>query len=119
MVDAFAGRSPSEPAPRGDGVTESSVALSVQGLSKVFPGTKALNDVSLEVRHGEVHALCGGNGCGKSTLIKILSGVLVADQGRLVINGRQFDASELTARTSYELGFRVVHQDPPLYLDLT
>jgi ribose transport system ATP-binding protein len=118
MVDAFAGQSPGVPAPGSGGVTEP-VALSVQGLCKVFPGTKALNDVSLEVRYGEVHALCGGNGCGKSTLIKILSGVMVADEGRLMMNGRQFHASELTAKTSYELGFRVVHQDPPLYLDLT
>jgi ribose transport system ATP-binding protein len=118
VVDSFAGQTPGAPAP-GSGMTELPVALSVQGLCKVFPGTKALNDVSLEVRYGEVHALCGGNGCGKSTLIKILSGVAVADEGRLTINGRQFHASELTAKTSYELGFRVVHQDPPLYLDLS
>lgn len=98
---------------------DASTALSVQGLSKVYPGTQALKDISLEVRYGEVHALCGGNGCGKSTLIKILSGVVGADRGQVSINGRQLDATELTPKTSYELGFRVVHQDPPLYPDLS
>jgi ribose transport system ATP-binding protein len=101
------------------GATDDSVALSIHGFCKVFPGTQALNDVSLQIRYGEVHALCGGNGCGKSTLIKILSGVVPADKGRVTLGGRELDASELTAKTSYELGFRVVHQDPPLYLDLS
>jgi ribose transport system ATP-binding protein len=106
-------------APGTDGTSASSVALSVRGLRKVYAGTQALKDIDLEVGFGEVHALCGGNGCGKSTLIKILSGVLVADAGQVTINGRQLDATELTAKTSYQLGFRVVHQDPPLYLDLS
>ena len=109
-------------APAEDGIVgapDASVALSLEGLCKVFPGTQALKDVSLEVRYGEVHALCGGNGCGKSTMIKILSGVVSADEGRVTINGRQLDATELTPKSSYELGFRVVHQDPPLYLDLS
>ncbi|SHN39641.1 sugar ABC transporter ATP-binding protein [Cryptosporangium aurantiacum] len=99
--------------------TESATALSVQALRKVFPGTQALKDVDLTVRFGEVHALVGGNGCGKSTLIKILSGVVPADAGELTFNGRQLPAAELTARAAYELGFRVVHQDPPLYPDLS
>jgi ribose transport system ATP-binding protein len=93
------------------------VALSVTGLRKVFPGTQALKDIDLQVRYGEVHALCGGNGCGKSTLIKILSGVETADAGRVLLGGDEFDASQLTAERSYSLGFRVVHQDPALYPD--
>jgi ribose transport system ATP-binding protein len=107
------------PTSRPDREAEAPVALSVQGLRKVYPGTQALKDVDLSVRYGEVHALCGGNGCGKSTLIKILSGVVPADAGSLTINGRDLDIAELTAKTSYELGFRVVHQDPPLYPDLS
>lgn len=95
------------------------VALSMQHIAKVFPGTQALKDVDLVLRYGEVHALCGGNGCGKSTLMKILCGVTTADHGQLVINGRALEAAEMTAEISYELGVRIVHQDPPLYLDLS
>lgn len=95
------------------------IALSVRGLRKVFPGTRALRDVDLTVRHGEVHALCGGNGCGKSTLIKILSGVETADAGLVTLGGEEVDAASLTAEHSYGLGFRVVHQDPALFLDLS
>ncbi|WP_311215487.1 MULTISPECIES: sugar ABC transporter ATP-binding protein [unclassified Arthrobacter] len=99
--------------------TEVPHALVIRGLSKVFPGTQALKDIDLDVRYGEVHALCGGNGCGKSTLIKILSGFGPADAGTVKIGGHQLEASDLDAKTSYELGFRVVHQDPPLYPDLS
>lgn len=99
--------------------TEVPHALVIKGLSKVFPGTQALKDIDLDVRYGEVHALCGGNGCGKSTLIKILSGFGPADAGTVKIGGHELEASDLDAKTSYELGFRVVHQDPPLYPDLS
>jgi ribose transport system ATP-binding protein len=101
------------------GDPHSAIALNVTGLRKVFPGTQALKDVDLEVRYGEVHALCGGNGCGKSTLIRILSGVEVADAGRVSIGGHEMDAAQLSAQQSYDLGFRVVHQDPALYPDLS
>jgi ribose transport system ATP-binding protein len=120
-VTAFAAdqaRSVVPPSPvvgdRGEAVT-----LAVSRLSKVYPGTKALDGVSFEVRPGEVHALCGGNGSGKSTLVKILSGVEEADSGEVEIAGRRLRADELSPKASYELGFRVVHQDPALYPDLS
>ena len=99
--------------------SDPAVALSVKGLSKVFPGTRALKEVDLQVRYGEVHALCGGNGCGKSTTLKILSGVVQADHGSIMINGRETEADLLTSALSYEMGFRILHQDPPQYLDLS
>jgi putative multiple sugar transport system ATP-binding protein len=49
--------------------------LEMRGISKSFPGVKALDDVNLSLRRGEIHALCGENGAGKSTLMKVLSGV--------------------------------------------
>ncbi|NKQ55507.1 sugar ABC transporter ATP-binding protein [Amycolatopsis sp. K13G38] len=118
-VDSVADGSQHVHVPGGIDSPDAPVALSVRALRKVYPGTQALKDVDLQVRYGEVHALCGGNGCGKSTLIKIISGVVGADSGRFAINGRELDAAELTPKTSFELGFRVVHQDPPLYPDLT
>lgn len=98
---------------------DTDIALSVRGLSKVFPGTRALNEVDFDLRYGEVHALCGGNGSGKSTLIKVLCGAQHADAGTLTIAGRELDAADVDARTAYDLGVRVVHQDPPLFPDMT
>ena len=63
--------------------------LAVAGLTKSFPGVKALQDVRFDVRAGEVHALLGENGAGKSTLIKIVSGVYRPDAGTIRIDGRE------------------------------
>lgn len=61
--------------------------IEMRGITKSFPGVKALRDVSFACRRGEVHALCGENGAGKSTLIKILSGVYRPDGGEVLIDG--------------------------------
>ena len=65
----------------------------VNGITKRFGGVRALRDVNLEVRAGEVHALLGENGAGKSTLIKILSGVHAFDSGAIEIAGRPVDST--------------------------
>ncbi len=70
-----------EPAPVSGGVP----ALEMQGISKTFPGVKALNDVQLRAYGGEVLALMGENGAGKSTLMKILSGAYQADPGGQIL----------------------------------
>lgn len=61
--------------------------LSLENVSKSFPGVKALTDISLSVNKGEIHALLGENGAGKSTLMKILSGIYRPDNGRIIVNG--------------------------------
>lgn len=61
--------------------------LSVRGVSKSFPGVKALDDVSFDVRPGTVHALCGENGAGKSTLMKIINGIYQPDAGTIRVHG--------------------------------
>ena len=55
--------------------------LEMRGISKAFAGVKALSDVNLTVRQGEIHALVGENGAGKSTLMKVVAGLLEADEG--------------------------------------
>jgi ABC-type sugar transport system ATPase subunit len=86
--------------------------LAIEHLSKTFPGTLALDDVSIEIERGTVHCLVGGNGSGKSSLIKILAGVSQGDPGGTITIG---DATEQAARTSPEwaraAGLHFVHQD--------
>jgi ribose transport system ATP-binding protein len=65
--------------------------LEMRGISKAFPGVQALNDVSLEVRPGEIHALVGENGAGKSTLMKILSGAYQRDAGQILMDGQEIE----------------------------
>ena len=60
------------------------VILHLKNISKSFPGVKALRNVSLEVRKGEVHALVGENGAGKSTLLNIMKGIYTADEGEII-----------------------------------
>jgi ribose transport system ATP-binding protein len=79
------------------------------GISKAFGSTRALVDVDLDVRPGEVHALVGENGAGKSTLMKILSGALKADAGRMVLDGVPYaPPGPLEARAS---GVAIVYQE--------
>jgi ribose transport system ATP-binding protein len=92
------------------------VALRVERISKTFPGTRALDEVSLEVRRGDVHALVGNNGSGKSTLIKILAGVCSADPGGdIAIGTKRFSASRFSAADARSSGLHFVHQVPVLF----
>ena len=67
--------------------------LSIKGLSKSFPGVKALSNVDFQLRRGEIHALMGENGAGKSTVIKVLTGVYKRDAGEIIYNGTPFDCN--------------------------
>ena len=72
------------------------------GITKEFPGVKALDNISFDIMPGEVHVLIGENGAGKSTLMKILSGVYTPTSGKIICNGHEYSA--LTTKASYEEG---------------
>ena len=69
--------------------TADACVVEMRHISKVFPGVKALEDVSFDLRPGEVHVLMGENGAGKSTLMKVLAGAYVPDGGELYISGEK------------------------------
>lgn len=85
------------------------IVLKVNEISKSFPGTQALNKVSLDVRRGEALALVGENGAGKSTLMNIISGVLPADGGSIFLNGKEVVVNN--PREAQEQGIGFVHQE--------
>lgn len=78
--------------------------LVLKGVCKEFPGVKALADVDLTIRRGEVHALVGENGAGKSTLMKILSGAYKKDGGTILLMGGRWKS--VPRRRLKSLGFR-------------
>lgn len=96
---------------------ESEARLQLKGITKQFNATRALNNVHMEIRQGEVHAVLGQNGAGKSTLVKILAGVYKDFQGQIVIDGKQLDETELQDVIKRRIG--VVHQEFPLVPQLS
>jgi ribose transport system ATP-binding protein len=91
--------------------------LKVEGISKEFPGVKALDGVSFELDRGEVLALVGENGAGKSTLMKILSGIYSPDAGRIVMEGHEVDVAD--PKAAQKLGISIIHQEMNLMPHLT
>src|SRR4029453_13644253 len=91
--------------------------LQMRGISKRYPGARALTDANLEVRRGEVHVVVGENGAGKSTLMKILSGAVRADAGEVVLDGSRVELdSPLRAR---RLGISTIYQELSLVPHMT
>ncbi|WP_461204820.1 sugar ABC transporter ATP-binding protein [Clostridium sp. DL1XJH146] len=91
--------------------------VEMKGITKEFPGVKALTSVDLDIRAGEVHALVGENGAGKSTFIKILMGVYTKTAGEVFVEGKKIDIkSPLQAQA---LGLAAVYQDVNLALQLS
>ncbi len=102
---------------RKDGVPATGYAISMKNMTKTFGGVKALSDVSLDVKHGEVHALLGGNGAGKSTLLKILRGVQPPDSGTIVVDG--IPLNEHSTEASQRAGIAMIFQEMSLIPTLT
>ena len=83
--------------------------LKLTQINKSFPGVKALSDVDLTVRKGEVHALVGENGAGKSTLMKIISGAYTKDSGTIWFDGREIENT--TPKQSEMMGISIIYQE--------
>jgi putative multiple sugar transport system ATP-binding protein len=99
----------------------SDVILEMRNITKIFPGVKALDNVSFSVRQGEIHALVGENGAGKSTLMKVLSGVYPygSYSGEIYFQGKECRFRDITE--SEEVGLVIIHQELALipYLSIT
>src|SRR5690606_16067285 len=91
--------------------------LSVRDIHKRFTGVHALRGVSLDIHPGEIYHLLGENGCGKSTLIKIISGAQPPDEGDLILDGERFE--EFTALSALGAGIETVYQDLSLIPNLS
>ncbi|MCK5094748.1 MAG: sugar ABC transporter ATP-binding protein [Spirochaetes bacterium] len=83
--------------------------LEINGVSKSFPGVKALDNIDLQIKKGEVHALVGENGAGKTTLIRLISGIYNADSGTILYDGE--DLINYGPHDCIEKGISSVHQD--------
>lgn len=93
------------------------VFLKLDNIKKSFGGVKALKGVNLEVRKGEVLCLAGENGCGKSTLIKVISGAHDADSGDYYVEGKKID--KLKPIDAIRMGIQVIYQDFAVFPNLT
>ncbi|MDR1903359.1 MAG: sugar ABC transporter ATP-binding protein [Treponema sp.] len=94
--------------------------LKMEHISKTFPGTRALNDVSIDLRPGEILALVGENGAGKSTMMNVLGGAFLPDEGAksaIIIDGKEMGAYDAAAARDAGIGF--VHQELSSCLQLT
>lgn len=87
----------------------SNYVLEMKNITKEFPGVKALDDVSLKVRAGTVHALIGENGAGKSTLMKCLFGIYKQDSGEILLNNQRVDI--VNSRVALDYGISMIHQE--------
>src|SRR3954469_12191236 len=93
--------------------------LEMRSITKEFPGVKALSDVNLTVRRGDIHAICGENGAGKSTLMKVLSGVYPhgSYDGEVRFDGNVVECSNI--RQSEASGIVIIHQELALIPELS
>lgn len=90
--------------------------LSVNNISKRYGSTVALEDVSFEVKRGEIHVLLGENGAGKSSIMKVISGNIAPDSGSIILNGKKY--THLTQALAKSCGIAMVHQELSVFEEL-
>ncbi|MFA9422082.1 MAG: sugar ABC transporter ATP-binding protein [Sedimentibacter sp.] len=88
---------------------DSEIILALKNITKCYPGVVALDDVSIDFKKGEVHALVGENGAGKSTMIKTIAGAITPDKGSIIFEGQEYIT--MTPAISRSLGIEVVYQE--------
>ncbi|MBO4837290.1 MAG: sugar ABC transporter ATP-binding protein [Clostridia bacterium] len=98
---------------------QNNAVLTMSGICKQFPGTKALQNVDFTLRKGEIHALMGENGAGKSTLIKVLTGVYEKDSGSIWVEGCDGEANIHSPQDAQNAGISTVYQEITLCPNLT
>ncbi|MCR4591480.1 MAG: sugar ABC transporter ATP-binding protein [Lachnospiraceae bacterium] len=91
--------------------------LELKGITKIFPGVKALDDVHFQLRRGEVHALMGENGAGKSTFIKVITGVHRPNSGRMLLEGKEVTFK--STDESSKMGIAAIYQHVTAFPDLS
>ncbi|NCB36329.1 MAG: ATP-binding cassette domain-containing protein, partial [Clostridia bacterium] len=98
---------------------EHPLILQMQGITKVFPGVRALDDVSMDVRRGDIHAICGENGAGKSTLMKVLSGVYQhgSYEGKIIFQGKEMAIRGI--KEAEQAGIVIIHQELTMIPELS
>ncbi|MDX1616716.1 MAG: sugar ABC transporter ATP-binding protein [Candidatus Promineifilaceae bacterium] len=98
-------------------MSEDTRLLRMEQISKAFPGVQALDEVDFTAQRGEIHALVGENGAGKSTLMKVLTGALTADLGKILWRGQEVQIN--TPSDAQALGISMIHQELSLIPYLT
>lgn len=95
----------------------SDFVLELKGITKIFPGVKALDNVEFRLRKGQIHAIMGENGAGKSTFIKIITGVLIPEEGEIYLNGEKINMKN--PKDAQKLGIAAIYQHVTCYPDLS
>lgn len=95
----------------------SEYVLELKGITKIFPGVKALDRVSFQLKPGEIHALMGENGAGKSTFIKVITGVHKAEEGEMYLDGKKVDFKG--PKDAQKAGIAAIYQHVTAYPHLT
>lgn len=83
--------------------------LEMRNITKTYPGVKALDDVSLSIKKGEVHAIVGENGAGKSTFIKVITGAITPDSGSILYKGQSYP--HFNPQQAKKLGIGCIYQE--------
>lgn len=99
-----------------NGINMSDEFLKMENISKAFPGTLALDDVSFKMKKGEIRGLIGENGAGKSTLVNIISGAIRKDSGKIFINGKEVYINNPS--DAKMMGIVAIHQELNLFLNM-